>query len=70
MKLSFLLIILGGLLAATSLRWSQIWDRRPMKQIYQDIKVGKQRSTLYQKIAAPVSFALVIVGLYLAFTWR
>ena len=70
MKLSFLLIFLGGLLAATSLRWSQIWDRRPMKQIYQDIKAGKQRSTLYQKIVAPVSLTLIIVGLYLALTWR
>ena len=70
MKLSFLLICLGGLLAATSLRWSPIWDRRPMKQIYQDIKAGKQRSTLYQKIVAPVSLTLIIVGLYLALTWR
>jgi hypothetical protein len=70
MKLSFLLICLGGLLAATSLRWSQILDRRSLEQIYQDIKVGKQRSTLYQKIVAPISLTLIIVGLYLAFTWR
>jgi hypothetical protein len=70
MKLSFLLICLGGLLAATTLRWSQIWDRRTLKQIHQDIKAGKQRSSLYQKIVAPVSLTLIIVGLYLAFTWR
>ena len=41
-----------------------------MKQIHEDIKVGKQRATPYQKIVAPVSLTLIIVGLYLAFTWR
>lgn len=70
MKLSSLLILLGTLLAATSLRWSQIWERRSLKEIHQDIKVGKQRSTLYQKIVAPVSLALMIAGMYLAFTWH
>ena len=70
MKLSFLLITLGGLLAATGLRWSQFWDRRSLTQVYQDIKAGKQRSTLYQKIVAPVPSTLIIVGMYSAFTWR
>jgi hypothetical protein len=70
MKTSFLLICLGGLLAATTIRWTQFPDRRSLKQVHQDIKSGKQRSTLYAKIVAPVSAALIVVGLYLALTWR
>jgi hypothetical protein len=70
MKLSFLLTCLGGLLAATTLSWSQMWDRRSFKQLYQDARVGKLHSSLYAKIVGPVSFALVIAGIYLALTWR
>jgi hypothetical protein len=41
MKLSFLLTCLGGLLAATTLSWSQMWDRRSFKQLYQDARAGR-----------------------------
>jgi hypothetical protein len=70
MKLSTLLIVLGGLLSATTLKWSQIWDRRTVSEIYRDAKAGKLRSTLYAKIIAPISFILILVGMYLALTWR
>jgi hypothetical protein len=70
MKLSTLLIALGGLLAATTLRWSQIRDRRTLNEIYQDAKAGKLRTTLYAKIITPVSLVLTIVGIYLALTWQ
>ena len=70
MKLSTLLITLGGLLAATTMKWSQFWDRRTLNQIYQDAKAGRLRSTSYQKIATPVAVALIVVGTYLALTWR
>jgi hypothetical protein len=70
MKLSFLLICLGGLLAATTLNWSTIWDRRPLRQLYRDARIGKLRNSLYAKIVVPVSLALIIAGMYLALTWR
>ena len=72
MKLSFLLICLGGLLSATTLSWSQLWagDRRTFKQLYQDARVGKLRSTLYAKIVTPISAGLIVAGVYLALTWR
>jgi hypothetical protein len=70
MKLSTLLIVLAGLLSATTLKWSQIWNRRTLTEIYQDAKAGKLRSTLYAKIIAPISFILILVGMYLALTWR
>jgi hypothetical protein len=72
MKLSFLLICLGGLLAATTLSWSELWrwDRRSFKQLYQDARAGKLRSTLYAKIVTLVSAALTVAGIYFALTWR
>lgn len=70
MKLSTLLILLGGLLSATTLKWSQMWDRRTISQIYQDAKAGKQRATLYARIIAPISLTLILIGMYLALTWR
>jgi hypothetical protein len=70
MKLSTLLIVLGGLLSATTLKWSQIWNRRTLTEIYQDAKAGKRRSTVYAKIIGPISFILILVGMYLALTWR
>ena len=70
MKLSTLLIVLGGLLAATTLKRSQIGYRRTLSEIYQDAKAGKLRSTVYAKIMAPISVILILVGLYLALTWR
>ena len=70
MKLSTLLIVLGGLLSATTLKWSQIRDRRTVAEIYRDAKAGKLRSTLYAKIIAPISFILIPAGMYLALTWR
>jgi len=69
-KLSSLLICLGGLLAATTLSWSQLWDRRSVKELFRDARVGKLHSSAYAKVAAPVSFALIVSGTYLAFTWR
>jgi hypothetical protein len=70
MKLSTLLISLGGLLSATGLGWSQMWSRRSIKQVYLEVKAGRGRVGLYAMIVAPVSLALIITGLYLAFTWR
>lgn len=70
MKLSTLLIILGGLLAATATKWPNILARRTISQIYQDAKARRLHSSLYAKIVAPVSLVLIIVGMYLALTWR
>jgi len=70
MKLSTLLILLAGLLLATTQKWSQMWDRRTISQIYRDAKAGKQRSTLYARIIAPISLTLIVIGTYLALTWR
>lgn len=71
MKLSTLFMILGGLLAATTMKWPIITrDKRTISQIYQDAKAGKLRSSLYAKIVAPVSLLLIIIGTYLALTWR
>jgi hypothetical protein len=70
MKLSTLLILLGGLLSATTLKWSQVWDRRTISQIYQDAKAGKQRATLYARIIVPISLTLILIGMYLALTSR
>jgi hypothetical protein len=71
MRLSTLLMLLGILLWATTWRkWSDIWDRRRLTQIYQDIKTGRQRMTLYEKLVAPVSIALMFAGIYLSITGR
>ena len=70
MKLSTLLICLGGLLAATALVWSKMSSRRSIKQVYLEVKSGRGRVGIYAMIVAPVSLALIIAGLYLAFTWR
>jgi hypothetical protein len=70
MKLSLLLICLGGLLAATALSWTQVWDRRTIKQLHHSLKSGKLSVSVYAKIVAPLSLALVIEGVYLALTWR
>jgi hypothetical protein len=70
MKLSTLLICLGGFLSATALRWSQMWSRRSIKQVYLEVKSGKARVGLYAMLVVPISLALIMAGLYLAFTWR
>jgi hypothetical protein len=70
MKLSTLLILLGALLSATTLKWSLMWDRRTINQIYQDANAGMQRATLYTRIIAPISLILILTGVYLALTWR
>jgi hypothetical protein len=71
MKLSALLICLGGLLAATALTWSKMSARRSVKQVYLDVKSGRElRVGIYAMIIAPVSLVLIIAGLYLALTWR
>ncbi len=70
MKLSALLICLGGLLSASALGRSPMWGRRSIKQVYLEVKSGRARVGLYAIVVAPVSLALIIAGLYLAFTWR
>ena len=70
MKLSFLLMCLAGLLGATTMNWSQLWDRRSLTQLHHDVRVGMLRVGLYTMIVAPVSVALLVAGLYLALTWR
>jgi len=69
-KLSLLLICLGGLLAATALGFTPVWDRGAIKQLHQQMKRGKLPVSLYAKIVGPLSLMLVIVGMYLALTWR
>ena len=69
-EVEYSLICLGGLLSATGLGWSQMWSRRSIKQVYLEVKAGRGRVGLYAMIVAPVSLALIIAGLYLAFTWR
>jgi hypothetical protein len=69
-KTSSLLIALGGMLALTTMRWSQLLDRRTISQIYRDAQGGGVRSSAYQRVARPVSALLVAAGTYLAFTWR
>jgi hypothetical protein len=71
MKLSALLICLGGLLAATALTWSKMSTRRSIKQVYADVKSGREpRVGVYAMIIAPVSVVLILAGFYLALTWR
>jgi hypothetical protein len=71
MKLSALLICLGGLLAATALTWSKMSTRRSIKQVYADVKSGREpRVGIYAMIIAPVSVVLILAGFYLALTWR
>ena len=71
MKLSTLLVILGGLLAATTMKRPIITrDKRTIGRIYRVAKAGKLHSSLYARIAAPVSLLLIIIGTYLALTWR
>jgi hypothetical protein len=65
------LIILGGLLAATTMKWPLITrHQRTIHQIYQDARAGKMRSSPYARIVAPVSLLLIIIGMYLALTWH
>lgn len=70
MKLSALLMLLGVLLAATAGKWPIFrWDSRTIGQIYQDAKAGRQRSSLYARIVAPVALLSIVIGMYLALTW-
>jgi uncharacterized Tic20 family protein len=69
-KLSTLLIVLGGLLAATTVKWWMFSDRHTVPVVYQHAKAGKLGVTMYAKIVAPVSFILIVAGMYLALTWR
>ena len=71
MRFGVLLICLGGLLAATALAWSKMSSRRSVKQVYMEVKSGRElRVGVYAMIVAPLSLALIIAGLYLALTWR
>jgi hypothetical protein len=69
-KLSTLLIVLAGLLSLTTMRWSELRDRRTISQIYRDARAGKQRSSAYQRLVGWGSLLLLVVGVYLALTWR
>ena len=68
MKTSTLVIVLGGLLAMTTLKWSWLRDRRTLGQVHHDIRSGKQRASLYGKIVAPVALFVMITGMYMALT--
>jgi uncharacterized membrane protein len=70
MKLSLLLIGLGSLLAATAFRWTPVWDRNTIKQLYAQLRAGRVPVGVYATIMAPVSLTLVLLGMYLALTWR
>jgi hypothetical protein len=69
-KSSSLLIALGALLGLTTMRWSQLLDRRTISQIYRDAMSGGMKSSAYQRVARVVSVLIVGAGFYLAFTWR
>ena len=69
-KLSTLLICLGGLLGATALVCSKMSTRRSIRQVYLEVKSGRGRVGIYAMVVVPVSLALIIAGLYLALTWR
>jgi hypothetical protein len=54
-------------------RWGRSTEARSrssIKQVYLEVKAGRGRVGLYAMIVAPVSLALIVAGLYLAFTWR
>lgn len=71
MKLSALLGILGLLLLATTRRWPVImWAKRTISQFYQDFRAKKTSSSLYAKVVTPVGVLLIIISMYLEFTWR
>jgi hypothetical protein len=54
-KLSTLLIVLGGHLAATTVKWSKVSGRHTVPVVYQHAKAGKLGVTMYAKLVAPVS---------------
>ena len=56
MRFGVLLICLGGLLAATALAWSKMSSRRSVKQVYMEVKSGRElRVGVYAMIVAPLS---------------
>jgi hypothetical protein len=70
MELSQLLMLLGGLLCATAMKWNYLGARRTPGEIFRDARAGRLRVTLYAKIVTPVGLTLMIVGIYLQLTWH
>jgi hypothetical protein len=66
MRTSTLVILAGGLLAATTVKWSDPRLRRSLGDIYREAKAGRLRSSLYDKLVASASIILLIIGMYLA----
>jgi hypothetical protein len=70
MRTSTLVILAGGLLAATTVKWSDPNLRRTLGGIYREAKAGRLRSSLYDTLAGWASLILLIVGMYLAFSGK
>jgi hypothetical protein len=68
MRTSTLVILASGLLAATTVKWSDPNLRRTLGGIYREAKAGRLRSSLYDRLAGVASLILMILGVYLAFT--
>ena len=68
MRTSTLVILAGGLLAATTVKWSDPNLRRTLGGIYREAKAGRLRSSPYEKLAGWASILLVVIGIYLAFS--
>ena len=66
MRTSTLVIFAAGLLAATTIKWSELRTRRTLGDIYREAKAGRLRISPYRLIAGPASLILIIVGMYLA----
>ena len=66
MRSSTLLMMAGGALSATAIKWSQLRGRRTLKDIHRDVKEGRLRISPYQHIVGVLSLMLILVGLYLA----
>jgi hypothetical protein len=67
-RTSTLLIIVAGLLAATTFKWSELRLGQTLGDIYRESKAGRPRTSAYRKIAGFASLALIIAGMYLAFS--
>jgi hypothetical protein len=65
-RTSTLIISAAGLLAATTIKWSELRTRRTLGDIYREAKAGRLRMSPYRAIAGPVSLVLMVVGVYLA----
>jgi hypothetical protein len=68
MRSSTLIIIAAGLLSATTFKWSKQRMRSSMSDLYREAKAGRLRTSPYRKVVSLVSWILIIVGMYLAFS--